>query len=179
MSWLLLACTGAAPVTTTATPCDYCDGDCVDESQGLVSSSHEEGDLTYDDPPPTSGDHNACWTEWGVHAEDPGDERWVHNEEHGGVVILYQPADCASGDSGGNDCAAEVDALAAILGTKGDPRWVITPYDDLPTAWGAVSWGERRLMGCFDLGALVEFFDAHVGHGSEDVESGPSSACME
>ena len=34
------------------------------------------------------------------------------------------------------------------------------------------------MLGCFDLGALTEFFDAHVGQGSEDLSSEPSSSCM-
>ena len=175
----LLACVVApAPVTTERVYCDYCDGDCIDETQTITSTEHVSGDVVYDDPPATSGDHSACWADWGVHVEDPGDERWVHNEEHGGVVFLYQPASCAAADSGASDCAADVAALAAVLDTAADPRWVITPYADLPSAWGAAAWGHRWLMGCFDLGAMNAFFVENVGHGSEDVTAGPSESCL-
>lgn len=175
----LLACVVApGPVTTERVYCDYCDGDCIDETQTITSTEHVSGDVVYDDPPATSGDHSACWADWGVHVEDPGDERWVHNEEHGGVVFLYQPASCAAADSGASDCAADVAALAAVLDTAADPRWVITPYADLPSAWGAAAWGHRWLMGCFDLGAMNAFFVENVGHGSEDVTAGPSESCL-
>lgn len=176
----LLACTSQpAGITTESTFCDACGGDCTDQVQSIAPSGHVVGEVVYADPPPTSGDHNACWATWGVHDTDPGDEYWVHNEEHGGVVFLYQPDDCTDGDSAGaNDCAAEVGALSAVLGTAGDNRWVVTPYADLPVAWAAVSWGNRRMLGCFDLGTLTEFFEAHVGHGSEDLSSEPASSCM-
>ena len=174
----LLACVSVpAPVATESVPCDYCGGDCVDETQTITSAKHVTGDVVYDDVPPTSGDHNACWADWGVHAEDPGDEHWVHNEEHGGVVFLYQPASCAASDSG-EDRAADVAALAAVLDVASDPRWVITPYASLPSAWAAVSWGHRWLMGCFDLGAMNAFFLENVGHGSEDLTADPSESCM-
>jgi hypothetical protein len=174
----LLACASVpAPVSTESVPCDYCGGDCVDETQTITSAQHVTGDVVYDDVPPTSGDHNACWADWGVHTEDPGDEHWVHNEEHGGVVFLYQPASCAASDSG-EDCAADVAALAAVLDVASDPRWVITPYAPLPSAWAAVAWGHRWLMGCFDLGAMNAFFVENVGHGSEDLTTDPSESCM-
>lgn len=179
MIWLLVACTPKVPETTASEACDYCGGECLDETQTIGGFQHVDGDVVYPDPPPTSGDHSACWTDWGVHAEDPGDERWVHNEEHGGVVFLYQPADCTAADSGaGNDCASDVDALAVALATEADPRWVVAPYDLLPTAWAAVSWGERRMMGCFDLDAMTGFYADHVGQGREDETGGPPSTCM-
>ena len=33
-------------------------------------------------------------------------------------------------------------------------------------------------MGCFDLGAMNEFFLENVGHGSEDLTADPSESCM-
>ncbi len=159
-------------------PCDACGGDCVDETQAISAhNNHVTGDVVYQDPPPTSGDHNACWATWGTHATDPGDEHWVHNEEHGGVVFLYLPADCDAGDSGGNPCDSEVAGLDAILGTEGDSRWVITPYDQLTSAWAAVSWGHRDLYGCFDLPTMQAFFEAHVGQGAEDTTADPPATC--
>ncbi len=176
MIWLaLLACKPAAEITSVA--CDYCDGDCTDDTQTATQFSHVAGDVTYDAPPPMSGDHSSCWTAWGVHDEDPGDEYWVHNLEHGGVVFLYQPADCATGDSA-ESCGDQVAALEAVLSPPTDARWIIAPYDALPSSWGAVSWEHRRLMGCFDLGAMVEFFNDHVAHGREDVSTDPPESCM-
>lgn len=186
---LLTGCAPTVPAhsTTESVPCDFCEGDCVDETQEVATvNNHVSGDVTYEDPPPTSGDHAACWAQWGLHDIDPGDEHWVHNLEHGGVVFLYQPGDCVSAepDSAGdtssgapNDCAAEASALEAVLGSGSDQRWVITPSADLPTAWAAVSWGHRMLMGCFDLGALQQFFQAHVGHGPEDANGDPPATC--
>lgn len=181
MIWLLLACTARIPETTASVPCDYCNGDCVDETQSIGTANHVDGDIAYPDPPPTSGNHNSCWSEWGVHEADPGAEHWVHNEEHGGVVFLYQPADCndvGDNDAGGdNDCAADVEALASALGEASDPRWIIAPYDELPSVWAAVSWGQRRMLGCFDLDALTVYYETWVGHGAEDETASPPSTC--
>ncbi|MSP54947.1 MAG: DUF3105 domain-containing protein [Myxococcales bacterium] len=181
-----------APVTTQSSPCDSCGGECVEETQDVASANnHVSGDVVYEDPPPTSGDHNACWAQWGLHDIDPGDEHWVHNLEHGGVVFLYSPDDCAgsepdaagdSGDSGVEsaataDCVAQAAALEAVLGSASDRRWIITPSNDLPDGWAAVSWGHRMRMGCFDIGALQAYFEAHVGRAPEDTNGDPPTSC--
>jgi hypothetical protein len=150
-------------------PCDACGGECATTNFECGSAAHVDGDLSYPDPPPTCGDHNGCWASWGVHTDTVAEENWVHNLEHGGVVILY---DCPSG------CSAEVDQLSAWVGSLPPGRAILTPYANANQPFTAVAWGHRLELGCFDLPSLQSFYDTWVGHGPEDETSEPGSGCM-
>src|SRR5438105_1271899 len=48
----------------------------------------------YNADPPSSGWHYSTSfapTQWGVYTEQVPDEVFLHNEEHGGVIITYKP----------------------------------------------------------------------------------------
>jgi len=110
---LILALSFAACAETrpTGTVCTTC-GDC-EEERPVESASHLLGPIDYPDPPPAGGDHNPCWTTWGVHADVVPVERWVHNLEHGGVVYLYREGAAPNADAGTSDdgTLAELTAL--------------------------------------------------------------------
>jgi hypothetical protein len=162
---LLVACVGKE----TVTPCDACDGVCELVTQPIAGYQHVDGEVDYPDPPPTSGDHDACWAEWGAHADPVPDENWVHNLEHGGVVFLWNcPQGCLD-----DAAAAEAWAEASL-----DPgRWVMTPYAEMDPGWAAVAWGTRLTLGCLDTVALQAFYDDNVGHGREDTTADPPAEC--
>lgn len=174
--WLLftLACAGDGSDTVgggghldSSDSCDLCGGGCVDlEEQG--SAAHVEGEVAYTSIPPMGGDHNACWTEWGVHTEEVPEENWVHNLEHGGVVFLYN---CPEG------CEEEVTQLAGYVTALG-PTAVLTPYSAMEVRFAAVSWGWRLLQDCLDMSTMQTFYGAHVDQGPESSTSSPSSGCM-
>ena len=71
----------------------------------------------YNSDPPTSGPHNPVWAPWDAY-DDPVDPlRFVHNLEHGGVVVLY----------GDEVPRADVDAL--IDWYRDDPDGIlVAPY---------------------------------------------------
>src|SRR5437763_896218 len=51
--------------------------------------------VRYQSNPPASGAHWPMWqTPWGAYPGGLPRERWVHNLEHGGIVLLYN---CPSG----------------------------------------------------------------------------------
>ena len=130
--------------------------------------THIEGGVDYADRPPTSGPHDPCWADWGVHATPVADENWVHNLEHGGVVFLYN---CVEG------CEPEVAELAAMVELLG-PFALLTPYPDLTWRFGAVSWGARREFDCVDVAAMTGFYEAHRDHAPESNASNPGGECM-
>jgi hypothetical protein len=144
--------------------CTRC-GAC-EEQLSVRSASHVEGDLTYADSPPTSGDHNACWAEWGVHEQALRPENWVHNLEHGGVVFLYH---CETG------CETEVETLTRLVESR--DRALLTRYDALPTKFAVVSWGHRLLSDCLDQRVFEDFYTVHVGNAPESLSAGPPSRC--
>lgn len=172
---LALACTGGGPETgdegmgllDSSTSCDLCSGGCV-EHEEPTTAEHVEGDVVYADPPPMGGNHNACWASWGIHTDEVADENWVHNLEHGGVVLLYN---CPEG------CEPEVAEMAAFVTAKGN-RALLSPYAALPTKFAAVSWGWRLLQDCLDMDAVQTFYTNHVDEGPELSSSAPSDGCM-
>jgi hypothetical protein len=127
--------------------------------------------VDYQHNPPTSGCH---WSGGGAPAT-PGfydqtvpPEAWVHNLEHGYIVVLY---DCPSG------CSTAVAALKQWLTTlPPDPagqgvipyaKVVITPYHGMPTPYAVVCWDYYLPLALFDLSQVQGFYDNHVGRSPE------------
>lgn len=131
-----------------------------------IGSAAHVTDPVYNDPPPVGGPHTSCWLDYRVYAQaqDPG--RWVHNLEHGGVVLLYNCHD---------DCPEEVDALSTFATEH--PRTILTPYPELPTRFAVVAWGHRLMMDCLDPVAVQSFYDEHFNQAPEDIESGAPLGC--
>jgi hypothetical protein len=124
--------------------------------------------IAYTSNPPTSGPHYPIWAAYQTYTTPVPRGFYVHDEEHGGVVILY---DCPSG------CDTDLAALAAFLDARAaDPectppvrsRIVVTPDPLIPTRFAAASWGYALTSQCFDLGALASFIADHYGQGPED-----------
>ncbi len=132
----------------------------------MRSANHVNGAIAYPDPPPAGGDHNPCWGAWGVHDQPLGAEHWVHNLEHGGVVFLYH---CEGG------CDAEVQQLDTFVSAH--RLTVLTEYAALPARFGVVAWGYRLLTDALDLRAFTAFYEAHVDHAPESIDSPPPAGC--
>ena len=128
---------------------------------------HQDGKISYPDPPPVGGNHNPNWGTWGVHDAPLRPECWVHNLEHGGVVYLYH---CPDG------CPSEVAELASFV--TGRKQALLTSYDALPTRFAVVAWGARITSDCFDLASLELFYATHANHGTEQISSEPSTPCL-
>ena len=124
--------------------------------------------ITYATNPPTSGSHYGLWASWRAYADRVPRGFWVHDLEHGGIVVTYN---CPTG------CAAEVAALTAFLAARpADPlcvapirnRFVVTPDPLLDTRFAASAWGWSLRSDCFDLPALGSFIDAHYAQAPEN-----------
>jgi hypothetical protein len=91
----------------------------------------------------------------------------VHNLEHGGVVFLY---DCPEG------CADEVAELTALTGEL-ETFVLLSPYDELPTRFAAVSWGWRYLTDCFARDDFEAFYLRHFDRAPESIPTDPGALC--
>jgi hypothetical protein len=119
-------------------------------------------DVTYATNPPSSGPHYPVWADYGVYDFALPRGFWVHNLEHGSVVVTYH---CPDG------CADEVAAAATWLaGLEPDPscpsgpaRVLLLPDPLLDVRWAASSWGYTLRAGCFDAAAFTSFYTAHAG----------------
>jgi Protein of unknown function (DUF3105) len=124
--------------------------------------------ITYGNPP-SGGDHWPIWAAYTQYATPVPREMYVHDLEHGAIVLTYN---CAG------PCPAVVSALQAVFASEVDPlclsmgsgpiaRMVLTPDPLLPTPIAASAWGATYTATCIDPPSLQAFVAAHYGHGRE------------
>ncbi len=173
--WVGCSSSSSPPATPAAIPDAALGGSCGAKvvSAPPTSANHVPigTDVTYSTNPPCGGDHYAIWATWGVHTQPLPPEYWVHNEEHGGVVLLYRCADRAACPA----LAAQLEAVAAQM--PADPicdpsvrtRVVVIPDPDLPDGVqvAAAAWGYAWTASCFDGDRMLAFANATEGHGRE------------
>jgi hypothetical protein len=122
--------------------------------------------ILYQTNPPSSGNHYPVWAVYKTYSKPFLPGFWVHNLEHGAVVITYN---CPGG------CPAEVSAAQAVIdGLPADPgcpkrRVVMLPNPDLDVRFAASAWGVTLKASCFDPAAFAKFYTDNVGHGLEPV----------
>uniref|UniRef100_A0A0M3I582 DUF3105 domain-containing protein n=1 Tax=Ascaris lumbricoides TaxID=6252 RepID=A0A0M3I582_ASCLU len=99
----------------------------LDPTKDIVWHKCMNETIFYNDWPPVRGDHRPNWAVYGEYLFLPP-QRWLHNLEHGAIVMLYHP--CADSD--------EVDKLRRIVRAC-LYRHIITPYNLLqPQRHGAI-----------------------------------------
>jgi Protein of unknown function (DUF3105) len=144
----------------------------VIEAHAIEGANHVAvcSHVTYATKPPSSGDHYPIWAAYRSYSSPIPDGFWVHNLEHGAVVLSY---DCPSGCPG--DVAAAqswIDSLPddpQCLPDAGGPRVrvIMTPDPNLDVAFAASAWGWTLRANCFDPAAFAAFAQAHYGQGPE------------
>jgi hypothetical protein len=112
--------------------------------------------------PPHSGPHYPTWEGWGEHADVVPRGNWVHNLEHGGIVLSYRCAD---------PCDAELEILRDVIEQRPELRILLTPDPFLPgrERFAAISWTWIHRFDAPDLEELLCFADQHENHAPEDV----------
>jgi len=153
-----------------------CDGgaDCAYACSPTVDTPPVEGSthvnpgtsVAYVANPPASGNHWPYWqTPWGAYPNGVPREEWMHNLEHGGIVLLYN---CPSG------CQPVVDQLSALmLAQKPDQfnevRMLLVPDSKMPHRVAAVAWGWRWQGDTVDAAAIQCFINARYDRGRESI----------
>jgi hypothetical protein len=104
--------------------------------EGVLSltpeQGHQEGFLNYNRYPPAGGIHAPHWWNAGIYEEQIPVENAVHTLEHGGVWIVYHPADTT---------AEEIETLRTLV--RGRTCTLLSPgvYGGQNTKISAVAWG--------------------------------------
>ncbi len=120
--------------------------------------------------PPTSGPHYPIWAAWDREYAELPRGYWVHNAEHGGIVLLYR---C---DDGCPDVVEELRGVARRMASDAacaggiTKRVIITSDPLLPDGVqvAAVSWNHAYTAECFD--PYVETFAReHYRKAPEDL----------
>lgn len=129
--------------------------------------------VEYGTTPPTSGDHYANPADAGFYA--PGgaaqitDERFVHNLEHGQIVIWYDPTGPA---------AVRDDLEGYIDKQSGNQSIALlaVPYDQAPDNLTMTAWGAMRSCDAVSEEVLDAFRERFQGRGPEQVGVPPFNA---
>jgi hypothetical protein len=133
-----------------------------DEGQGHVPAGTP---VTYGHDPPTSGPHWPSPAPWGEYDQEIRPEVWVHNLEHGGIVILHR---CDI------PCPELVQQLRDVhtdfpKSKYGHVKLLIAPYRKLRTRLAILAWTWIDELETFDRERLLRFYRAHLDRGPEDV----------
>lgn len=151
------------------TPIGACDGQLTVESDTSGEHVPMETIIEWTNNPPTSGPHYPLWAAWDRHYPELPRGHYVHNAEHGGVVLLYR---CDA------SCPDVVDALLAIArDMPADPtctspvtkRVIVTSDPLLPDGVqvAAVAWNHAYTASCVDA-YLETFVREHYRKAPED-----------
>jgi hypothetical protein len=121
--------------------------------------------VSYRANPPASGPHYPMPAPWGVYTMPLARELWVHDLEHGGIVLAYN---CPSG------CDSLVAQLIAIKdGTPADQyneqRFIITPDPKLPKTLAALAWDYRWQGDTLDVPTVRCFISARYDRAPESI----------
>jgi hypothetical protein len=134
---------------------------------GVLGHVPEDRPIYYRANPPLGGPHyGSRYPEYGVVASPVAPGHWVHNLEHGAVVMLYR---C---DGPCPDLVASLQDLYATLppnrnNSSGQARLLAVPYPELPSPMAMVTWGESILLDRFDAEVILDFYEQKVDRGPE------------
>ncbi len=128
--------------------------------------------ITYASNPPSSGNHWPIWAMFKEYATAIPREMYVHDMEHGAIVMLY-----SCGIGGCPDVVTAYETARTQFGPDAtciatDPsgpasRIVIAPDERIPTPIALAAWQATYTATCIDPPSILEFIQNHYDHGSE------------
>jgi plastocyanin len=102
-----------------------------------------------------------------------GPEGWIHNLEHGAMVVLYRcPEGC------GTDAQTSLAGLqqqlpaSPLCGFPPGSNVVVTRFDQLPTPYAAVVWGRVFFLDTLDVGSITNFY-------GQSADRAPEPQCQQ
>ena len=132
-------------------------------------AGHEEVGfpIGYQHYPPSSGTHyGETMPSLGFYDQTWPEGYWLHNLEHGDIVVLYNcPDDCP-------DLKAKLRALINKAPQRRcpTPKLIVMPYSQGMTAPVAVlAWGRQLDLAEYDETAILDFFKRYEDRGPETV----------
>lgn len=123
--------------------------------------------ITYENNPPASGPHWPNPAGAGFYTTKVPTEQWVHNLEHGYIVVLY---DCRG------SCDPDLLEQLRQFAENAPPstifnfaKIVVTPYDGLPEGVliTATAWTFQMNLADFDQQKLLDFYNRYQDQGPE------------
>jgi hypothetical protein len=127
----------------------------------------------YSSVPPTSGCHLDSPAEWGVYSSPQDEVQLIHNLEHGGIVIWYDPA--LLDDAQVAELTSYVEGQVAT-GIGGRYKFILSPWggtEDLGGAVAVTAWRHLLKLDTFDMDAVRGFADASYLRYAPEPNGGP------
>jgi hypothetical protein len=124
--------------------------------------------LSQSNRPPSSGPHYGSSARYGVSAQPIPAGNWIHNLEHGGIVILFRCTDATECDQLASRVRTEVTSVAEP-GAFGSVKIVGVPYQDMDTPFTAVAWRRTLPLETFDAEQVLAFYDRYRDRGPESA----------
>jgi hypothetical protein len=136
--------------------------------------------ISYDYCPPASGGH---WNAAGrgpirsavygpANEQPPG--AWVHNLEHGAIVVLYR---CPTAALGSGDCATAAEMAqmqswwdSAPVVNNCPKQAVVARFDEMATRFAVLSWNRALLVDTFDLEQASVFAEQWTDQTAPEAE---------
>ena len=141
-------------------------------SQGQEHIKQGQPHDAYNSDPASSGPHYADASspaEWGVYDKEVPEEVFIHNEEHGGVIITYQP------DLLPKEQLQKLQALfASPYSNKSflPKKAIVTPRSKNTSAIQLAAWTYTLNLNSYDEATIIKFFTQHAGKSPEPL-AGP------
>jgi hypothetical protein len=124
-------------------------------------------EIAYQNRPPIAGPHYGLMhPDYGISDEPIAPGYWVHNLEHGAVVLLYR---CVE------PCPELVGQLRELYKSlppgrnarSGSGRILATPYPDMDHLIAVIAWGRILELDQFEPNRILAFYEAWIDRGPE------------
>ncbi len=136
-----------------------------DDGRSHVAVGTVPSPRPYSSTPGTSGPHWATPANWGVYTAPQAESQLIHNLEHGGVVIWYQP---------GKLDQASIQQLTDFVNTQVSSeqfKFILSPWSgkDFGHPIAVTAWRWLLYLDTVKLDAIRDFTNAHYGNSPEPL----------
>lgn len=120
-----------------------------------IGAAHPE----YNSNPPTSGWHYEEWErDWGIQTEPVPYEMQVHNLEHGGIIVHYNPNTITNPE--------ELNTLFTELQKK-NKKMLLVSNETIETTYALTAWTKLDTFDVYDAERIRAFVKAYYDKGPE------------
>lgn len=127
----------------------------------------------YSSLPAASGPHWGNPTSWGVYSSPQNESQLIHNLEHGGIVIWYDPE--VLDEAQVAELTSYVEGQVAS-GISGRYKFILSPWggsEDLGAPAAVTAWRHLLKPATFDMAAIRSFAEASYGRYAPEPNGGP------
>jgi hypothetical protein len=163
----LAGCGGSGSTSTPSTSVDT--GSCTMTESAVANEGWihvaEGSSVNYQHNPPASGPHYPVWARYQAYTTAVARPYWVHNLEHGAIVLVYRP------DAAPALVSALTDTFRALPNDSqcGHPRALLTPDPLLARPVTAIAANLVLEGDCVSPDAILRFALAHRNQAPENI----------